>query len=39
MNCALKGVQFVKDGDAFAGSAPASEADFDDLSEGVDDFV
>lgn len=39
VNATLKGVQFVKDGDAFAASAPASEADFDDLSEGVDDFV
>lgn len=30
--CTLKGVQFDSDGDAFAGSAPASEKDFDDLS-------
>lgn len=28
----LKGVQFVKDGDAFSGGAPASADDFDDLS-------
>ena len=33
----LKGVQFVRDGDAFSGSAPASEDDFDDLSNGADD--
>jgi hypothetical protein len=31
MRCAVKGVQFVKDGDAFGGGAPASPDDFDDL--------
>lgn len=31
----LKGVQFVKDGDAFGGGAPASPDEFDDL--GVED--
>lgn len=31
----LKGVQFVKDGDAFGGGAPASPDEFDDL--GVDE--
>lgn len=33
----LKGVQFYKDGEAFAGGTPASEGDFDDLSEGVEE--
>lgn len=32
INATLLGVQFYKDGDAFAGGAPATEADFDDLS-------
>lgn len=32
INATLLGVQFNKDGDAFAGGAPATEADFDDLS-------
>lgn len=32
----LKGVQFVKDGDAFSGGAPASADDFEDLGEGAD---
>lgn len=36
VNATLKGVQFVKDGDAFSGSAPASVDSFDDLSEGAD---
>lgn len=36
VNATLKGVQFVKDGDAFSGSAPASVDAFDDLSEGAD---
>lgn len=31
----LKGVQFVKDGDAFSGGAPASPDEFDDLAEGA----
>jgi hypothetical protein len=31
INATLKGVQFVKDGDAFGGGAPASPDDFDDL--------
>lgn len=33
LNAELKGVQFVKDGPAFGGSAPASADDFDDLSD------
>lgn len=36
VNATLKGVQFVKDGDAFSGSAPASADAFDDLSDGAD---
>lgn len=35
VSCSLKGVQFVRDGDAFGGGAPASPDDFDDL--GVDE--
>lgn len=31
INCTLKGVQFVRDGDAFGGGAPASPEDFEDL--------
>lgn len=31
VNFTLKGVQFVRDGDAFGGGAPASPDDFDDL--------
>ena len=36
VHASLKGVQFVKDGDAFSGSAPASVDSFDDLGEGAD---
>lgn len=36
INADLTGVQFVKDGDAFAGGKPASVDDFDDLGEGAD---
>lgn len=32
INASLRGVQFLRDGDAFAGGAPASPDDFDDLS-------
>lgn len=35
MRCGLLGVQFVKDGDAFSGAAPASPDEFEDL--GVPD--
>lgn len=35
ISCSLKGVQFVKDGDAFGGGAPASPDEFEDL--GVDE--
>ena len=41
INASLKGVQFVKDGDAFGGGAPASPDDFDDLGveETADDLA
>lgn len=42
INCSLLGVQFVKDGEAFAGGGVASEDDFDDLAmddEGDDDLT
>lgn len=41
INAQLRGVQFLKDGDAFAGGAPASEEEFDDIEEGAmaDDLV
>lgn len=32
VNASLRGVQFLRDGDAFAGGAPASEDEFDDVS-------
>lgn len=35
INATLRGVQFLRDGDAFAGGTPASEDEFDDLSEGA----
>lgn len=35
ISCGLKGVQFVRDGDAFGGGAPARPEEFDDL--GVDE--
>lgn len=33
INATLRGVQFVKDGDAFVGSGPVSDDEFDDLSD------
>jgi hypothetical protein len=36
INAGLKGVLFVRDGDAFSGSAPANDEDFDDLAVGAD---
>lgn len=37
INASLRGVQFYRDGDAFAGGGgPASEDEFDDLAEGAD---
>lgn len=37
INAQLRGVQFVKDGDAFAGGGVASANEFDDLSDTGDD--
>jgi hypothetical protein len=41
INASLRGVQFYKDGDAFAGGGSASEDEFDDIEDGamVDDLV
>lgn len=40
VHASLKGVQFVKDGDAFGGGAPASPDDFDTVEEvAADDLV
>lgn len=37
INATLKGIQFFKDGDAFAGGVPATTDDFDDLSVGAEE--
>ena len=37
INASLRGVQFFRDGDAFAGGGAASEDDFDDITEGVEE--
>lgn len=41
VNASLRGVQFFRDGDAFAGGGVASEDEFDDISSGAtaDDLV
>lgn len=41
INATLRGVQFYKDGDAFAGGGAASDDEFDDIAEGAtaDDLV
>jgi len=44
INASLRGVQFLRDGDAFAGGGAASPDEFDDLSadsgaSGVDEFL
>ena len=36
INASLRGVQFLKDGDAFAGGGAASEDEFDDIAEGAE---
>ena len=36
VNASLRGVQFYRDGDAFAGGAPASQDEFEDVAEGAD---
>lgn len=35
INASLRGVQFLKDGDAFAGGGAASEDEFDDIADGA----
>jgi hypothetical protein len=35
VNASLRGIQFLRDGDAFAGGGAASEDEFDDLSQGA----
>lgn len=35
INASLMGVQFLRDGDAFGGGAPAAEEDFEDLTVGA----
>ena len=39
INATLRGVQFVKDGDAFGGGSPASADEFDELEATADDLV
>lgn len=39
INSQLKGVQFLRDGDAFGGGRPADEDDFEDLSVEEDDLA
>lgn len=39
VNASLRGVRFVKDGDAFAGGGAADVNEFDDLSDGADDDI
>lgn len=36
VNAQIRGVQFYRTGDAFSGGAPASQNEFDDVSEGAD---
>lgn len=36
INASLRGVQFFKDGDAFAGGGVADESEFEDMGEGAD---
>lgn len=35
VNASLRGVQFLRDGDAFAGGGAASEEEFDEITEGA----
>lgn len=35
VNASLRGVQFVRDDDAFAGGVPATEDEFDDITQGA----
>jgi hypothetical protein len=36
INASLRGVQFLRDGDAFAGGGAASDDEFDEIEEGAD---
>jgi hypothetical protein len=36
INAQIRGVQFLRDGDAFSGAAPAGGDEFDDVSDGAD---
>lgn len=36
INAQIRGVQFLRSGDAFGGGAPAQAGEFDDVSEGAD---
>jgi len=36
INAQVRGIQFLRDGDAFSGAAPASDDEFDDVSAGAD---
>lgn len=36
VNAQIRGVQFLRNGDAFGGGAPAADDEFDDVSEGAD---
>lgn len=36
IQCSLLGIQFLREGDAFSAGAKASDADFEDLSDGAD---
>lgn len=39
INASLRGVQFLRDGEAFSGSGAASDDEFDDVEATVDDLV
>lgn len=41
LNCTLRGVQFLRDGDSFSAGRPADADEFDDVTEGAgaDDFA
>lgn len=39
INASLRGVQFLKDGDAFAGGGTATDDEFDSVDEEADDLV
>lgn len=39
INASLRGVQFMRDGDAFSGGRPAGDDEFDELDEGEEDLA